>query len=106
MRYSVTKIYLFKAPILLEKILTAIANKITPKNLRTARRPPGPSMRSIKLSDFKTMKTIIKLTKMPPSIYASSKLAFSDIIVVSVPLPAIIGNAMGTTAPDCAFLSP
>ena len=54
MRYRVTKIYLFKAPILLEKIFTAIASKITPKNLRTANSPPGPNMRSIKLRDFKT----------------------------------------------------
>ena len=33
-------------------------------------------------------------------------MAFRDIIVVRVPLPAIIGKAIGTTAPECAFLSP
>ena len=27
-------------------------------------------------------------------------------MVVKVPLPAIIGKAIGTTAPECAFLSP
>ena len=47
-----------------------------------------------------------KLTTMPNKIYASSKLAFNDIMVVRVPLPAIIGKAMGTTVPECASLSP
>ena len=60
--------YLLNAPILLENILTAIAKSITPKNLRTASNPPGPNMRSIKLSDFNTMYTITRFTKMPPKI--------------------------------------
>lgn len=47
-------IYFLSAAILLEKIFTAIANKITPKNLRTAKRPPGPSIRSMKFNDFNT----------------------------------------------------
>ncbi len=36
---------------------------------------------------------------------AFSKVAFNDIMVVSVPLPAINGNAIGTTVPDGAPLS-
>ena len=83
-----------------------MAKRITPKNLRTASKPPGPKRRSIKLSDFKTANTMIRFTSMPNKIYTSSKLAFKDIMVVRVPLPAIIGKAMGTTAPECAFLSP
>ena len=36
---------------------------------------------------------------------ALSNVAFSDIMVVNVPLPAINGNAIGTTVPDGALLS-
>jgi hypothetical protein len=43
-----------KAPILLLKILTAIASNITPKNFLTASKPAGPSKRSITRNDFKT----------------------------------------------------
>ena len=45
-----------------------INKRITPKNLRTASRPPGPSIRSIKLSDFNTANTMTRLTKMPSAI--------------------------------------
>jgi hypothetical protein len=34
-----------------------------------------------------------------------SNVAFNDMIVVNVPLPAINGKAIGTIVPDGAFLS-
>lgn len=47
--------YLPNAAILLLKIFTAMANSITPKNLRTASKPAGPSAFSTTRSDFKTI---------------------------------------------------
>ena len=43
---------------------------------------------------------------MPDKMYTSSKFAFSDMMVVRVPLPAIMGKAIGTMVLDLAFLSP
>ena len=42
-------------------ILIAMANNITPKNLRTAINPLCPKSLAIGLSDFNTIKMIIKL---------------------------------------------
>jgi hypothetical protein len=47
--------YLMSPGTLLLKIFTAIASKITPKNLRTAIIPPGPRAFSIKFRDFRTI---------------------------------------------------
>jgi hypothetical protein len=46
-------------------ILTAIASRITPKNFRMAIIPAGPSMRSIKSMDFRTIKIKRRFKKIP-----------------------------------------
>jgi len=46
---------------------------------------------------------IIRLIKIPRNMMKSEKLALSDIIVVSVPEPAISGKAIGTSV--AAFTS-
>src|SRR5674476_370724 len=79
--YSLFLIFNFYLPIaamLLPNILTAMAINITPKNFLTTINPLGPNACSIH---------------------------FKDIIVVSVPDPAIKGKAMGTTLPLLGLLS-
>jgi hypothetical protein len=45
--------HLIKCPTLLVNIFTAIASKTTPKNLRTAANPAGPSSLAIYFNDLK-----------------------------------------------------
>jgi len=88
--------YMFR---LLLKIFTAIASRITPKNLRTTISPALPNIRSIHFNDRSTRKMITRLIRIPAMILYSPKFAFNDMIVVKVPDPAISGNAIGTTLP-------
>jgi len=46
--------YFINPGTLLLNIFIAMASNITPKNLRMATIPPGPSIRSIRSSDFRT----------------------------------------------------
>ena len=57
--------------ILLAKILTAMASKITPKNFLMTIKPLGPKAFSIQLSDFKTRKIITRLIRIPRRIFTS-----------------------------------
>ena len=81
------------------KIFTAMANKITPKNFLTTNKPFGPKARSIHFSEPNTRKITTQLIRIPTKMFTSSRFAFSDMIVVNVPLPAMSGNAIGTTFP-------
>ncbi len=97
-------------PTLAAKILTAMANRITPKNLRTAINPFLPNNFSIRFKDFKAAYTIMRFNKMAMRIIYSfrslrSNVALMLMMVVSVPEPAINGNAMGTMVPLLASLS-
>ena len=83
---------------------------MTPKNLRTAIKPDLPNAFSIQFSDLITAKITIRLASIASRIMYSflscrSKVALSDMIVVSVPLPAIKGKAIGTTVPEGVSLS-
>ena len=63
------KIYLPKACTLVPNIFTAMANKITPKNLRTAIKPVLPKIFSSHLNKCTQIKIIARLIKMPISMY-------------------------------------
>ena len=61
--------YVPKAAILLPNILTAIAINITPKNFLITINPLGPKTLSTHLRDFKTIKIITQLIKIPSKIF-------------------------------------
>ena len=63
--------YVPKAAILLPNILTAIAINITPKNFLITINPLGPKTLSTHLRDFKTIKIITQLIKIPSKIFIS-----------------------------------
>ena len=75
---------------------TAIAISTTPNILRITPIPEGPNTRSMRLEDFNTMYTIMMLTMIATMRFARSYSARNERIEVSVPAPAIMGNAMGT----------
>ena len=58
------RLYLINPLALIVKIFTAIASKITPKNLRIASIPPGPRVLSMLFSNFRTMNTNTRLMRM------------------------------------------
>src|SRR5687767_739769 len=64
--------YLGKPPILLPNILTAIANKITPKNFLITTRPFGPKALSIHLKDISTRYISMVLINMPVNMFISA----------------------------------
>ena len=59
--------HLISPAALVVKIFTAMASKTTPKNLRTAIKPAGPSMRSMNFKDFNTSSTISRLARIASS---------------------------------------
>ena len=75
------------------KILTAIANRTTPKNFRIAIIPAGPRILSMTSMDFRTMKIKIRFRMIPINTTLVSKFALSDMIVVNVPDPAMYERA-------------
>lgn len=87
-------------------IFTAIAKRITPKNFLMTKIPDWPNNLSNKFKLFNAKNITIKLMKIPIMILYVLYNDLIDIIVVNVPEPAIIGNAIGTIEPDFALASP
>ena len=81
------------------KILTEIANRIIPKTLRNTIKPPGPIFFSRKFVDLSTANMMNRFKMIPIKILAGSYTARNESMVVSVPAPAISGNAKGTIEP-------
>ena len=66
-----------------------------PKTLSIIVSPTLPNFLWMKSADFKKTKIAIEFKTIPTRITAVEKSWFKDIIVDSVPGPAIIGNAIG-----------
>ena len=79
---------------------------MTPKNFLMTNIPDWPNNLSNKFKLFNAKNITIKLMKIPIMILYVLYNDLIDIIVVNVPEPAIIGNAIGTIEPDFALASP
>ena len=81
---------------LLAKSFTAIANNMTPKNLRIMNIISLPNIFSILVMEDKTMKAKIMLINSPIVMLITAYSARNDSRAVKAPGPAIRGNAIGT----------
>lgn len=81
---------------LLAKSFTAIANNMTPKNLRIMNIISLPNIFSILVMEDKTMKAKIMLINSPIMMLITAYSARNDSRAVKAPGPAIRGNAIGT----------
>lgn len=79
------------------KSLTAIAIRMTPNTFLITFSPAVPSILSILREDFRTAKTKTILIIIAMMMFSTWYSARKDKIEVSVPAPAISGNAIGTT---------
>jgi len=82
--------------------LIAIDSKIIPKNFLSMAIPVFPSAFARKDDVRKTINIITKLAAIAVNICKLANADFKDKIVVNVPVPAMIGKAIGTTVPDFA----